>query len=338
MLLFDYFFYALLISSSFLAYWILRKSSPTSRKLAKLAKGLGVLSCLVLWVWQLGLWILPKGSKWEEVVHLPRHLSTLSALSVPSVNSQKLVYGSDQKQYVQYFKATTNGPNANKIVFYLHGGGWHTGSPQQHLTLAKILLEKGYTVALAAYRLGPTNGYQAIREDVDQAFLTTLNYAKENGLTNPSIILGGTSAGGNLAGLLAYDDQRWSQLAVDRKHLKGIFSIVGVLNLDYMEETQVLKNYAGESTSSTFALANPINYITPTDSIPLLCLHGTKDGLVPVEGVKSFCEKIKTATTSPVELHTFPERTHLDIGAAWYYDSNKNYGQDSILVAWLDKL
>lgn len=338
MLLFDYIFYATLLISLLLVYWIIAKSKSSPKKTVKLLKGLGVLFGILMWVWQIGLWSIPKGSKWHEVVRLPRHLSTLSAIQVPSIESKKLLYGQHQKQYVDYYQAPANGKNADKIIFYLHGGGWHTGSPKQHLTLAKLLLEQGYNVAMPAYRLGPTYGYEAIRQDVDAAFLSTLKQAATHGLTKPTLIIGGTSAGGNLAGLLAYDDNRWDQLGVDRKQLKGVFSIVGVLDLSQMEKTQVLNNYAGATTDPIFDAANPMNYVTLSDDFPLLCLHGTKDGLVPYAGIQAFTQKVKQTTASNVKLVDFPNHTHIEIGAAWYYDDQKNYGQDSILIDWLQQL
>ena len=75
----------------------------------------------------------------------------------------------------------------------------------------------------------------------------------------------------------------------------------------------------------------------PKDSFPILCLHGTKDGLVPIKSATSFCDKIKEISADLVEFHAFPNKSHLEIGSTWYYNQKSNYGQDTILINWLNK-
>lgn len=337
MFLFDIFFYSFVASITIAMLFVFRSSAARS-KLAKTGKGIVVFLGILAWIWVVAIWILPKGSKWQEAVNLPKHLSTLSMMPATDSDGEQLSYGTDEKQYILYWPAAAKSQPKDKVIFYWHGGGWHTGSPEQHRHLARVLSEQGYAVYSFAYRLGPTYGYNAIREDANEGMLFALEHLRKQGVENPKIVLGGTSAGGNVAGLLAYDEQRWLDLKLDRNQLKGFFSIVGVLNLDHMEQTYVLQNYAGLSTDSTYRLANPIAYLSAADTIPLLCLHGNKDGLVPIGGVESFCDAARAIAPNNVHLHTFEDCTHLEVGSAWYYEEELRIGQDSVLVDWLARL
>jgi len=334
---FDFFFYTLLIGSTFGSYFIIRSASAFNR-FYRFLKGSFVFFCGLMWLWQILLWTLPKGNLYAEAVQLPRHFWHLRSQPPLTIDSQKHAYGEQDRQYLVYYPASANSPNAHKVIFYLHGGGWHVGSPDQHKHLAKVLHQQGYTVIMPAYRLGPIHDYYDMQEDVNQALVKSLALLKEAGIEQPALIIGGTSAGGNLASLLTYDEQRWEDLNIDRNIVKGSFSIVGVLDLNFMEPTMTLHNYTGPPESEQYDLANPITRISSADTIPLLCLNGGKDGLAPCENNFSFCKKLQSVSNNLVEMHTFPNASHIDVGAAWYYDSSRNLGQDSILLHWLQSL
>lgn len=84
----------------------------------------------------------------------------------------------------------------DKTILYCHGGAFCIGSPKTHrdLTawLAKILKTR---VIVPEYRLAPEHPYPAAHDDVYQVYLAML----DNGISAADIIVGGDSAGGNLA-------------------------------------------------------------------------------------------------------------------------------------------
>ena len=335
-MLFDICFYTLLLLTSFGSYKII-KSAAAKNKFIKVLKFLFVLFTASLWLGILLQLVLPKGSKYQEVVHLPRHLWILDHGDLEDgLNKQKITYGKHPKQYYQYYPAIENSANKNTIIVYIHGGGWCLGSPEQHGYLAHLLQKEGYTLVLPAYRLAPEFGYQDLQDDINSALLHALNFTKEQGIDKPKIILGGTSAGANLASLLAYDDDRWMKLGLDRSILKGAFSIVGALNTAKMEQTFTLLNYTGPADSKSYPLANPLTWISPQDTFPFLCLHGKKDGLVAYAAVEEFCNKLEQTVPDVLNLKAYDNATHIELGAAWYYDKKNNFGHDKVLINWLD--
>lgn len=337
-MLFDVFFYTLLLFTSFGSYKII-KSTAAKNIFLKALKFFFVLFTASLWLGILLQWVLPKGSKYQEVVHLPRHLWILDHGEFKDgINKQKIAYGKHPKQYYQYYPAFEGSKKKNTLIVYLHGGGWCLGSPDQHRYLAHLLQKEGYTLVFPAYRLTPDFGYKDLQDDVNSALLHALDFVKKQGIQNPEIILGGTSAGANLASLLAYDENRWADLGLDRSNLKGTFSIVGALNTSAMEQTFTLLNYTGSADSESYPLANPLTWISSQDTFPFLCLHGKKDGLVSYAAVTEFCNKLKETVPNVLTLKAYDDATHIELGAAWYYDKKANLGQDKVLLDWLDSL
>lgn len=89
-------------------------------------------------------------------------------------------------------------------LLYLHGGGWVIGSPETHEDICSILANRMGAVVIAPdYRLAPEHPFPAALDDS----VAALKYMKDNagdlGLNPSRIAVGGDSAGGNLAAVVA---------------------------------------------------------------------------------------------------------------------------------------
>lgn len=276
--------------------------------------------------------------KWKEVIKLPKHFRKLAQNQSQQILDTTIVpYGKHKRQYILHLQATEHVEKKNAAVIFFHGGAWHVGKPELNLYLAKILTNAGYEVFMPAYRLGPNYSFYGIQADVDSAMVHCMKRLSANGQGNYSLIIGGASAGANLAALLAYNQNRLEQLAINPKQIKGCFSFAGVLDMNFMQKTKVLKKYAGKISSSQFDAANAYNYIDAKDEMPFLCLHGTLDGIVPLAVANSFCKKIEDLNVTTVEKYVFPKANHIDISSKWYYSATAYYGQDEILLNWIQK-
>lgn len=90
-------------------------------------------------------------------------------------------------------------PNArpDRIILYLHGGGFIAGSINTHRNLASKIARSGKARALVTdYRLAPENPFPAQLEDTFTAYKWLIS---EKQIKPESIIISGDSAGGNLA-------------------------------------------------------------------------------------------------------------------------------------------
>lgn len=281
---------------------------------------------------------VPKGTLIYEAIRLPGHYIKKKAQKIEGVNIEKISYGEHSKNYMLICTSETVKPYRNKIIYFIHGGGWQIGSPEGNLKMAEKLVNNGYIVLMPAYRKGPLHKYDDISADMTAALKATIKLRKERSWDNIPLILGGTSAGGNLAALLLYDEERLASLGIDQSYFSGLFSMAGALDLDQMRPTIVLKSYAGKPQSESFEMANPVCYIDETENTPVLCIQGDKDGLVNPESADSFVEHLKSINPSIVEYYKIKGATHLDITSGWYYKRESDFGQSALLLNWLNKL
>ena len=102
---------------------------------------------------------------------------------------------------------TPPGADPERVIQYLHGGGYVIGSPNTHRCLVGELARAASALALVLdYRLAPENPYPAAVDDSVTAYrwLLSKGYAPEN------IVIAGDSAGGGLtvATLLALKERK----------------------------------------------------------------------------------------------------------------------------------
>lgn len=121
---------------------------------------------------------------------------------------------SDQETEVK--RVFVSGPDGNRIpariirpkglkgalpcLNYIHGGGFYFCAAPYHYTLAKqYAVGLGCVVVFPDYRLAPKHPYPAAAEDCFSVYQWILNHAKELEIDSDRVMIGGDSAGGNLA-------------------------------------------------------------------------------------------------------------------------------------------
>ncbi|MFO0552709.1 MAG: alpha/beta hydrolase [Polyangiaceae bacterium] len=89
-------------------------------------------------------------------------------------------------------------------LVYFHGGGWVIGSPASHDGICRYLArETGAVVVSIDYRLAPEHPFPAAPRDAITAFRWVAANAHKLGLDPARLAVGGDSAGGNLAAVVA---------------------------------------------------------------------------------------------------------------------------------------
>ena len=89
-------------------------------------------------------------------------------------------------------------------LVYFHGGGWVIGDLDTHDALCRQLTaEAGITVVNVDYRLAPEHKFPAAADDAWAATRWTVAHASELGVDAGRLAVGGDSAGGNLAAVVA---------------------------------------------------------------------------------------------------------------------------------------
>ena len=89
------------------------------------------------------------------------------------------------------------------LVFY-HGGGWVIGDLDSHDVVCRKLAHEGELIVIAIdYRLAPEHKFPAAVDDAITAVKWVASNAKQLGIDARRLVVGGDSAGGNLAAVTA---------------------------------------------------------------------------------------------------------------------------------------
>jgi acetyl esterase len=92
------------------------------------------------------------------------------------------------------------------LLLWFHGGGWVTGNLDTHDQLGRMLADQvGAVVVSVDYRLAPEAKFPAAVDDCLAAYEWALANAEEVGADATRVAIGGDSAGGNLAAVVALD-------------------------------------------------------------------------------------------------------------------------------------
>ena len=108
------------------------------------------------------------------------------------------------------------------LLVYLHGGGWVVGSVALSDSYCRALANaSGCAVISVEYRLAPEHRYPAAADDAYAATEWSAAHASELGIDRDRVAVGGSSAGGNLAAVvaLAAKDRGGPRIALQLLHV-----------------------------------------------------------------------------------------------------------------------
>ncbi len=100
-------------------------------------------------------------------------------------------------------------------VLWLHGGGYAIGAPELGAMMSKRFIEVSDCVVVAPdYRLSVQTPYPAALEDSYEALLWMKSHAKELGIRDNQLMVGGDSAGGGLTAALTLYARDQGEVAI----------------------------------------------------------------------------------------------------------------------------
>ncbi len=138
-----------------------------------------------------------------------------------------LSFGSKPEETFDFFPAGKDAP----VFVFIHGGYWRLLSKDESSFFAKCCVAQGIAVAAVNYTLAPFASLDEIVRQVRAAITHIWHSAAEYGIDRERIFIGGSSAGGHLAGMLLSD--KWQKAcAVPQDVIAGAMSASGLFDLE----------------------------------------------------------------------------------------------------------
>lgn len=205
-------------------------------------------------------------------------------------------------------------------VLFLHGGGWRVGCRAQFSPLVGEadsfgrIVEAGFAVVAADYRLSGEAVYPAQLEDARAALAWIGDHAAEHGLDADRVVLWGASAGGTIAALIGLEPG---------VRVRGVIDWYGPADLAAMAQFTADQAHptredlwlgtAIEQAGDLALEASAVHRVHGA-APPFLITHGLSDTDVPAEQSRAFAAAL-AAVGAEVEIDLVPGIGHFWKGA-----------------------
>jgi acetyl esterase len=235
---------------------------------------------------------------------MPQSAPTSSAPVAPSEHIYRTIEGVPLKAYVFKPVGPTQKARIPAILLF-HGGGWVAGAPQWTFDSARRYAEIGMVAISVEYRLS-NEGVTPIEAlaDVCGAFQWTRAQAKSLSIDPRRIAASGVSAGGHLAAAAA---------TIGCGNTDGAHGTGGP---DALVLWSPALDVSGDGhfrrilrERTTVEALNPVEHVRARMP-PVVIVHGERDSLTPLSGVRRFCDQVKAGGGNCV-VHAYPGVGHL---------------------------
>lgn len=213
----------------------------------------------------------------------------------PSIERRKLdLYRPDREGY--------------PLFVWFHGGGLERRSKEEHRAFGEAMAARGIGVAIANYRLSPGVTFPAYVEDAAAAVAWTKRRAATLGADPARIFVGGHSAGGYLAALLAMDSRYLESAGLAPTDIAGYIPISGQVMTHF-----TIRVERGLKRDNIIAdEAAPI-FHTRAETQPMLMIVGDNDFPTRLEENAFFVASMKAAGNRNTSMEVIPDRDHSSI-------------------------
>jgi acetyl esterase/lipase len=197
-------------------------------------------------------------------------------------------------------------------IVYLHGGGWRRGSPEQYACVGHSLARQGWRTVIPSLRRSPGSRHPELLDDAVGGIRTARESARSE---SPRIVVIGHSSGAQLGVFAAMDRSAGERLGVPAGSVDGLITIGGPLDLSLCTAGYIgrlVGDFAGPPDSESRRAADPIAVAERGMRIPVLCLHGGRDPVVPVGCSRSFVDTVNTVHPGTASLAIGDNLHHVD--------------------------
>ncbi len=185
-------------------------------------------------------------------------------------------YGSLEAQKVEVVVPDLPATAPRPVLVFIHGGGWHSGTPGDYRFVGRRFAREGYVVVTIGYRLGPDGVYPHMLEDSAQALLWVQEHAAAYGGDPNRVFVMGHSAGAYNAMMLTLERQWLGRAGLPDNFIKGVIGLSGPYDF-FPFTSDSARNAFGHEPDP--AITQPIHFAR-SDAPPILLLTGDADTTV----------------------------------------------------------
>lgn len=246
-------------------------------------------------------------------------------------------YGENKEQYFLYYE-----PDriiSDKIIVWVHGGGWNAGNPKFFDSVGQCVCEQGYRFISLGYRLSPKYKYPCQIEDVCDAYNSAISYMTGKGIDVSKIIVAGASAGAHLSSIMCYCRKIQEEYDIDVSNIIGFIGAGGPYSFRN-DQGLTIRLLLGQVFKKGYNRQNgePV-VLMDKSQIPMLLIQSRHDGLIEYACAEDFAEKAeKLGNNCEVYSVVDKKNTHSWYTAGMFLETREeNKGLDKFF-SWIENL
>lgn len=227
------------------------------------------------------------------------------------IRGDDVQYGQDPHQTLTLFRPEK--PSGIVLVVF-HGGGWTNGYKEWMSFMAPAFNAQGVTLVSATYRLAPRHVFPTGFADCADAMAWTYrNFSAEYGDCF-SLFVGGHSAGGHYAALLAVTDSWRSERRLAADILAGCLPISGTYWFGETSGLSIRPRFLGPD-HATDELASPLHQLASPFTPPFFLSYGSRDFPHLIKQSEVMIEALRERGIA-CEVSIIPDSDHFDAAIA----------------------
>ena len=190
-------------------------------------------------------------------------------------------------------------PSGCPTLVYLHGGGFRSGRKSREARLLLYRLAgRGWVCISANYRLSPAAQFPDHLVDAKKVIAWVREHGAGYGADASTLVVAGSSAGGNLAATAA--------LTPNDPRFQAGFEDADTSVTAAVCQYAYYGHYHGRDPGEA---SSPLAYVH-ADAPPFFVAHGDRDMLVPAADAREFVRTLRSVSANPVVYAELPGGQH----------------------------
>jgi acetyl esterase/lipase len=190
-------------------------------------------------------------------------------------------------------------PSGCPTLVYLHGGGFRSGRKSREARLLLYRLAgRGWVCISANYRLSPAAQFPDHLVDAKKVIAWVREHGARYGADASTLVVAGSSAGGNLAATAALTPN-------DPRYQAGFEDADTSVTAAVCQYAYFGHYHGGDPGEAS----SPLAYVR-ADAPPFFVAHGDRDMLVPAADAREFVRTLRAVSANPVVYAELPGGQH----------------------------